>query len=171
MSKSSRYFRTLLSALFTLACLLLICAWMRSYLRFDQFAGPWRGSSYAGITSVEGQITFQQADAPVYGAFLGPVWKWRGFRMSDWGKAGDSDTPYFPADRAGRFFTLSFRQLAITRDAFAIPYWMLILATAALASLPWISPRFSLRSLVVATTLAALFFGFAVDWSPQFPPT
>jgi len=91
--------------------------------------------------------------------------------MSDWAKAGDSDTPYFPADRAGKFFALSVRQLAVSRDAIAIPYWMLILAAATLAILPWISPRFSLRFVAIVTTLVALFFGFCVNWSPLFPPT
>jgi len=37
-----------------------------------------------------------------------------------------------------------------------IPYWLLLLGTAALAALPWLRWRFSLRTLLIATTLVAM---------------
>lgn len=48
--------------------------------------------------------------------------------------------------------------------AVTVPYWSLVLVTATLAALPWIpsSSRFSLRTLLLATTLLALILGIVV---------
>jgi len=43
-----------------------------------------------------------------------------------------------------------------------IPIWLLIILNAALATLPWTSWRFSLRTLLIATTVLAVVLGFIV---------
>jgi hypothetical protein len=45
-----------------------------------------------------------------------------------------------------------------------VPYWAIVLPSAALASVPWIrwSKRFSLRTLLIATTLVAVVLGVVV---------
>jgi hypothetical protein len=42
------------------------------------------------------------------------------------------------------------------------PYWSIVVPTALLAGLPWLSRRFSLRTLLVATTLVAAVLGLIV---------
>jgi len=45
-----------------------------------------------------------------------------------------------------------------------LPHWLMALLSASLASVPWISQRFSLRTLLIATTLIAVVLGLVV-WS------
>jgi hypothetical protein len=47
-------------------------------------------------------------------------------------------------------------------DGRVVPIWILVLSTVALALLPWIRWRFSLRTLLIATTLVALGLGLVV---------
>jgi hypothetical protein len=47
-------------------------------------------------------------------------------------------------------------------DGVAIPIWTLILPIAAIAAIPWLRFRFTLRTLLIATTLVALVFGLIV---------
>jgi hypothetical protein len=44
----------------------------------------------------------------------------------------------------------------------AIPYWSLALVTGCSAALPWFTYRFSLRTLLIATTLVGVVLGLAV---------
>jgi hypothetical protein len=43
-----------------------------------------------------------------------------------------------------------------------LPYWCLILISVAFAAVPWIHWRFSLRTLLIATTLIAVVLGLIV---------
>ena len=43
-----------------------------------------------------------------------------------------------------------------------IPYWSLVLVTPLLAVAPWLRWRFSLRTMLIATTLVAVVLGLAV---------
>ena len=43
-----------------------------------------------------------------------------------------------------------------------LPHWLLVLLTATLAVVPWIKWRFSLRTLLIATTLVAVVLGIIV---------
>ena len=44
----------------------------------------------------------------------------------------------------------------------AVPYWWLVWPTSLLVMLPWIHWRFSLRTLLIATTLVAVVLGLIV---------
>jgi hypothetical protein len=50
------------------------------------------------------------------------------------------------------------------RPNLAIPLWLLMLPFAGMATAPWISWRFSLRTLLVITTLAAILLGL-IAWT------
>jgi hypothetical protein len=54
--------------------------------------------------------------------------------------------------------------LSPTKDDFVLrlPYWILIVTTVAVATIPWIKWRFSLRTLLIATTLVAVVLWLAV---------
>jgi hypothetical protein len=43
-----------------------------------------------------------------------------------------------------------------------IPYWLLVIAAAAFGASPWCLRRFSLRTLLIATTLVAVGLGVVV---------
>ena len=43
-----------------------------------------------------------------------------------------------------------------------VPYWPVVLVCSALAGVPWLPARFSLRTLLVATTLVAVVLGMIV---------
>jgi hypothetical protein len=47
---------------------------------------------------------------------------------------------------------------------FSAPYWTLAALSAGLATVPWIPRRFSLRMLLLATTLVAVVLGLAVAY-------
>jgi hypothetical protein len=47
-------------------------------------------------------------------------------------------------------------------DGQAVPIWILVLSIAALAALPWLRTRFSLRTLLIVTTLVAVGLGMVV---------
>jgi hypothetical protein len=53
-------------------------------------------------------------------------------------------------------------------NAFAIPQWLLVLSVLLLAAAPWLrcSARFSLRTLLIATTLVAVVLGLMV-WAAR----
>jgi hypothetical protein len=56
------------------------------------------------------------------------------------------------------------RNDAVALTLFGIPYWALVLSCAVIGSTPWIhwSKRFSLRTLLIATTLVAVGLGIVV---------
>jgi hypothetical protein len=54
-----------------------------------------------------------------------------------------------------------YRPLAWHRGI-TLPHWCLILIASALAAVPWLRWRFSLRTLLIATTLIAVVLGIIV---------
>lgn len=44
----------------------------------------------------------------------------------------------------------------------AVPHWLLLLLAATISAMPWIKWRFSLRTLLIATTLVAVGLGIVV---------
>jgi hypothetical protein len=78
---------------------------------------------------------------------------------------GDTLNPRVPVP-ARRFGlrTLSpanFELIAIG-GGIALPYWLLVITFAATTTLPWLRWRFSLRTLLIATTLVAIVLGLVV---------
>jgi hypothetical protein len=51
-------------------------------------------------------------------------------------------------------------------DYLNMPHWVFVFAASVAASLPWLRWRFSLRTLLIATTLVAMVLGLAV-WSAK----
>jgi hypothetical protein len=142
MRKSLRYLRVAFSATCLIACVLLIVLWVRSYtIRNDELS--YVDSSNRGwhFASLRGGMLFCMAN-------------------------------YSPAKPgAWRMYTAWERELlgfgafaTNTSTSFGTPYWFPVLTSIAFASLPWIhwSKRFSLRTLLIATTLVALVLGLAV---------
>jgi hypothetical protein len=50
----------------------------------------------------------------------------------------------------------------LTVDYATVPHWFLLMLAAGLAAAPWLRYRFSLRTLLIATTLVAVVLSLAV---------
>jgi hypothetical protein len=137
-----RKLRIAWSAVCGVACVLLIVWWVRSYWRLDIITRI-SASSSTTIRSDAGLITLIQSvfGGPIIG---GGSWQ-HVFDNASWGMQ------FWQFDWAWDSRILLIR----------VPIWVAALAAAILARAPWIrwSRRFSLRALLIATTLIALVLG------------
>jgi hypothetical protein len=145
--------RTTLSAVCLVACLLMICLWVRSYWWFDvvQFCPTTR--TVLRATSQEGAISFMRA-GPVLGNVNVPTIHFR----AEWYEDYDVQNA-FALSKAFRWFARPNPYLLI------VPDWFFVLTFAVLAIAPWSrrwNSRFTLRTLFVVITLAAGALGLLV---------
>lgn len=154
------------TVVFGVLFVMFFALWVRSYWWFDQFSGPISNFAYGGITSVQGQSTFEVRYDRDYRKPLGVNWKWRGFPMSEWENALNSPVPYFPAGKAKPFFSFTLRWPRVTGSEIVVPYWIPLLLSGSVAALPWMTRRwvdrpcrFSLRAMLIATTVLAFVLG------------
>src|SRR4029079_6531064 len=120
-----------------LACVLLIALWVRSYWRLDAVDV----SNWCEVDSICGEISVMKYDPAVS---LGDPWSFYSgpvpptMNMGDWGTTFGfkrSETPVGPG--------------------IVFPLWFPISLVALIAGIPWIRWRFTLRALLIATTLVA----------------
>jgi hypothetical protein len=144
---SPRKLRIVWSASWVIVCLLLVALWVRSYSRCDiaiaQLSAKWVGV----VSTYPGGFVIQRY-TPNNGS--------RGFSSHDADQVYHAP-PYVSA--------LGFGLLATGgRQGVYIPFWSLVLSAAVVAVIDpsrW-TWRFSLRTLLFATTLAALMLGLLV---------
>jgi hypothetical protein len=153
MSRFLRYLRIAFSATCLIACVLLIALWVRSYWRADTPTTTKFGRVFEFI-SLSGNVVIRWADIP-----------------SEWGSAPftipltENDRDPFDEPPPDHYRALGFRFSSYPEFRFlSIPYWFPILLCSILAALPWFRWRFSLRTLLIATTLVAVVLGLVV-WS------
>ena len=135
-----------------IAALLLIVLWVRSHQTTDSLEGftP-RGPvilQYFKCESLEGQVTFvaQPSLRSITSATL-----WRRLSLPAARQANDDFGP------------LGFYYDGVS---LSLPHWFVVLIAAALAATTWLRWRFSLRTLLIATTLVAVLLGLVV-WLSQ----
>jgi hypothetical protein len=171
--RRTRVFRLLVSAVpavCLIVCVLLVALWVGSYWRLDQFVHSVSATEYVAYTSAQGRIHWGKSNDPRLSAVFGTGWSRRKSSLSNWQQAGN--VAYFPATVAkarhhGIFPLYSFRkdfvlQPAGTSYEVILPYWLIVVLLAVLAALPWPPWRFSLRTLLIATTLFAVVLGLVV---------
>src|SRR3954447_11081309 len=152
-----RKLRTAWSVIWGLACVLLVVFWVRSYWWRDMvFArNPDVGSTYAA--SLQGKLRVslfrEHRNSPT--------------DFSRWGAnsapAEEMAISLEKSPMPKRRCALGFELMNYWNPfAFAIPSWFLVPASLLAAVLPWISWRFTLRSLLIATTLVAVVLGLIV---------
>jgi hypothetical protein len=176
-----RKLRIAWSVVWCLAAVLLVVLWVQSYWRFDQFIHSAFTTDYFACTSIQGEIQMGMSnDTALRAAFRQDTWIRKEFAMVDWQKALDGPEAYFPASSPGPFIAPTVRMPRFTKRSFvtrtpsdtayqiAIPYWLLLFFTLAVSALPWTrwSKRFSLRTALFATTLAAVVLGI-IMWSSR----
>jgi hypothetical protein len=135
--------RIAFSVLCGIVCLLLVALWVRSYFAQDFVKGHAPGAPALGIISDSGSI------------FLG-IYGW------------DEQNPFSPrwawfsktANGAmeGNAFGFQFSS-APGGPRILLPYWIFPFFAAALAAMPWIRRQFSVRTLLIITTFAAVLLG------------
>jgi len=151
-----RCLRIAFSTVSVVAGLFLIALWMRSYGTRDVVFWNFYGANGVGVWSCTGRIVFSsQANFPSTGRRLwyvshGGIIDWR--KMRDRTEESISAYSGFGAGRRNGVSQVM------------IPHWFFVLLTAALASSPWWQRewRFSLRALLITTTLIAMALGLAV---------
>ena len=154
-----KWLRITFSAACLVACVLFIALWVRSYWWRDMaFArNPDIGSTYAASLQGKLRIGFyrEHRNSPA--------------DFSRWGmNAAPAEEMALSLERSPmpkRQCALGFELVNYWNPlAFAIPYWFLVPLSGAIAAAPWIrwSNRFSLRALLIGTTLVAVVLGLVV---------
>ena len=125
-----------------IAAVLLIALWVQSFKNFNvTYFGPRFGSVIVVVDSRPG----------VLGIGAGPIGTSQPWSVRRIDKA---EITYVSPSYS--------RMWAIYRSAVCVPYWFATLFFTVLATLPWFRWRFSLRTLLIATTLVAVVLGLIV---------
>jgi hypothetical protein len=139
-----KYLRIAVTALCLTACVLLSVLWVRSYWWMDYADIP-SGQQLIRLASIPGHVWWDVIDGP-------GVWQLGTTSVEAHIRAGK---------RLGHGSQLAtgFR---FESSAGRVPYWFLVILTAAVAAVPWIKWRFSLRTLLIAMTLVAIGLGAVI---------
>jgi hypothetical protein len=160
MPRTLRYLRIAFTAACGFACILLSALWIRSYWRSDICAVAVSNSSFVGVGSSLGVFKACHADFPP--GFFGGRWQ---FQSSPIVNRRDFQIRPSPRYRGALGF-------GIARDPtmlmLHVPHWFCIGVIGALATLPWIKSlrRFSLRTVLIVTTIVAAILGLIVAAAP-----
>ena len=150
-----RKLRIAWSVAWGVGCVLLIVLWVRSYYANDQIY--YRSTStLIQVTPSEGVIRITDCShiADVPGLQMGVGWSF----------STEDHLIYDNENANASLFARVFRPLdRYGPNAWRIPHWLLVLAAVAVAPIPFVcSKRFSLRTLLIATTLVAVVLGLIV---------
>jgi hypothetical protein len=129
-----------------LACVLLIVLWVRSYQQLDEVRIPFPGSSLVVVQSFGGGSCIYT--------------KTESQPSSRWGVRSKS------VDELSRLTGFEIipppATFRMKSGILWVPYWFEVPVLALLAASPSLTWRFSLRTLLIATTLVALVLGLII---------
>jgi len=148
MNQCVRCLRIGWTAICGVLCVLLIGLWVRSYWRWDVESIYWPGTYSYALESLHGRLFIVGTYAPDGNGFF----------------SYSLPAPlHCDLDSYANSFGFAFA-IGPTVEWFGAPYWSLLTAAVAFAVGPWTawSKRFSLRTLLVATTLVAIVLGLIV---------
>jgi hypothetical protein len=140
-----------------LAAVLLIVLWVRSYTRQEDAGGKF-ARIVLSVASVRARVVSQFGLVP-------PLEGGLSFNANS---ELTSNTEVYDADLSEVTNKLGFGFFQFPLPTVIFPHWFAALLTATLAVMPWIrwTNRFSLRTLLIATTLVAVMLGWIV-WAAK----
>jgi hypothetical protein len=156
-----KYLRIAVTSLSLTACVLLTALWVRSYTWHDGIRGLIPVNQRFSLSSAYGSIRFATFDR----SFDEMFW---GYRASDWGLSSSriDRRPSMtlvntPLTNFGLGFAGSSDRYGIVA---IVPTWFVAGFTLTVGVAPWVANRltFSLRTLLIATTLVAVGLGIVV---------
>jgi hypothetical protein len=153
--------RTGLRAAFAMTCILicfvLAVLWIRSYTWRDRAVIPLTDTKFCRIDSEQGRLRFES-----YGPSMGEmVFSISALSLSDITRAWHRFTTE-PEPGPGKQWRWEHSQTG--RFFVHMPHWFLLGISGAVAALPWVAWRFSLRTFLLFTTGAAAVFGL-LTWA------
>jgi hypothetical protein len=153
-----RKLRIAWSAWWGLLTVLLIVMWVRSYYRFDVVrVDPIYKAYSVGGQSGSGCLVIDYVDSYTP-AFPQTTFRYQTTNMEQLRadlQQGDAPLP-------SRVWGTFHARLTPRYGSVTVPYWFLVLAAASCISFPWLPwwSSYSVRALLLATTLAALGLGY-----------
>jgi hypothetical protein len=154
-----RKLRIAWSVVFGVLCLLLIVSWVRSNYRNDRARGVIRKDYLVEIASVQsslGVLVKRTSSQP------STNWRFRSLPID----AGEELNLWAPPSTVPgelRLSAIGFFWYSVPRlNSVVVPHWFLVFLFTTFAVLPWIRQlkwRYSLRTLLIATTLVAVVLG------------
>jgi hypothetical protein len=146
MRRALRYFQIAATSFSLSACVLIVALWVRSGTWCDIFCLRIDGTHDQWLQSLDGKLTYDGTASLAQNKLLRwivhPAARWR--RSEDW-----ATTP-----------VLGFQWSRGGEPRPMIPHWFATFIFAVLAVLPWLHwRRFSLRTLLVFVTVAAILMG------------
>jgi hypothetical protein len=158
---SLRNLRIAFSALCLTVCVSLIGLWVRSYYSRDMTRGCIGGSHlHLSVTSLKGEV------AIAFDEWIGDPHAWMFESVSNSENmiaVFSSVTGKPPVSWVG--FRWQFKPSLVV---IVFPFWIVVLTPATFTVIPWLhwKRRFSLRTLLIATTLVAAVLG-AIVWATR----
>jgi hypothetical protein len=155
-----RYLRIAVTALSLTVCVLLVALWVRSY--------RWRDCAYIRITDGAAQHTYYDASSnrggvTILAATYPTPLPTTGYRLKGMGRHSAGRWPNGPmTPQFSRMGFAAFRDGVRMLRYLTVPHWFLVSIFGGLTVGPWIRHlpwRFSLRTLLIATTLVAVVLG------------
>jgi hypothetical protein len=182
-----RYLRIAFSAVCGVVCLLLVVLWVRSATTFDRLRGTTSRRTMAIVVSYEGRLSVVHADMgyvpwtwptrdsgpvlsnnitlEVFGDGAGfdsrdTDLMWPNRTTMGFGAIYGSSYPNIPNWHTGWHVTgLTGRSYSSGGTGIIAPHWFPLVIALSFVGVPWIRWRFSLRTLLIATTLVAVGLG------------
>jgi hypothetical protein len=146
-----KFLRIAATALCLTACVLLVALWVRSFETYDDIVGHVGQTRLVVVCSYDGYLG---AGTSVWPSLPPPYTEYHPWRINSF-RIGDES--WFSGDSLirWRYYEAS---AAVNDSVVLVPHWFVASLTAALAGAPWVrfSKRFSLHTLLIATTLVGL---------------
>lgn len=173
-----RFLRIAFTAICGFACVLLVCLWVRSYWRFEQLIHRTSASDYFAVTTHRGQLAVGYSNESMLAKVFPRDWIGHGFPETDRSLTKGSPFAVFPTStkifgkpdpivQLPRFHSPFVMPRSGSSSAeLVVPYWLLVFFASAIAVSPWLRWRFSLRSLLIVTTLIAALLGLSA-WASR----
>jgi hypothetical protein len=140
----------------------IVILWIRSYWRYDWLGGMSLKETRPNEFQWKDGCLIDSANGVLVMLYAGNVWE-RTLSLSQFTRSWASPHLRVTGDE-GESAWNGFRAKVYPSGVFrgSVPHWFSALLMAMAATAPWIKWRFSLRTLLIATTLVAVVLGLAV---------